>query len=93
MVTSLLGTLLYEYIFPFNFHVFLLNFEESRTLIAGTITISVGLISWSIFPSGAPTPFWLSIQPTQKEWRNKLMQSLLLGVILVFAILGILSLL
>ncbi len=93
MVTSLLGTLLYEYIFPFNFQVFQLNFEESRTLIVGTITISVGLISWSIFPSGAPTPFWLSIQPTQKEWRNKLMQSLLLGVILVFAILGILSLL
>ncbi len=93
MITSLFGTLLYAHIFPFNFQVFQLNFEESRTLIVGAMTISMGLISWIILPSSTPSQFWLSVQPTKKEWRNKLIQSLLLGIVLIFAILGTLSLL
>jgi hypothetical protein len=83
MIASLLGTLIYPWVSPPHFTLFHLHVEETRTLIIGCITISLGLISWWITPRFQPSENWISIIPSKKTFLFQLLLALVMGFVLL----------
>lgn len=84
MLISLVGTLLYPSIVGFDFVLFELQWEETRTLIIGSLTIIAGLLSVIIFPSFQPTDAWIQILPSRSTWLRRLVIALIMGMLLLW---------